>query len=274
MGTYLNVKRRGYVADFSRVSNYDYCWAIPFDYDPLDGATWTGSVDNLMNFERFKYCQRFAPKIKFDFGTWCGYDDFDYIFIYARSWGGYYVYALTHNNTILQPVGWIIVGNYYSENPSFYVELHTTPDENYIPEDPGTVASITVDGTVYVYSERLSDYTQKWVNEQDSTQWMNSEYLRNPSTGGLVHDNQGNSWYIDSVEERGYVETITVDGVVYRYSEPGPNRYHIWVNDENNEMWVDSNGNRNPEPGNTAYILGETSSTISEVTYYDWVTLP
>lgn len=68
--------------------------------------------------------------------------------------------------------------------------------------------------------------------------------------------------------ERGTVAAIIVGGTTYYYSHLD-GYYYIWVNPNNQEDWVDSDVKRNPEAGDSAYILGNTSTTIDSVIYYD-----
>lgn len=57
------------------------------------------------------------------------------------------------------------------------------------------------------------------------------------------------------------VTAIVVNGVIYAYSEPGPDNLHIW---RNGEDWVNSDGIRNPCAWNTVYT-DETEEVIEDV---------
>ena len=78
-----------------------------------------------------------------------------------------------------------------------------------------------------------------------------------------------NSVYFPQTVEKPTVAAIVVGGVTYYYSEPGDNNYHIWVNPENSEDWVDSDGYRNPEVGYMAYVLGDTTQSIEGIISYE-----
>lgn len=217
METSLTIKDVGLTADLSnwvvithRAQQYYY--HDGFVNDPIDGLQWNGSAETLINCRRFNLIQKVAPKIRFDYGSWCGHDNFEYVFIPTTYPGSYGIYALTNNKTILQLVGYLNI--YYNTNwydNSFvclptdaYIEELNDPDENYSPGVTQLVQSITVSGITFTYSGHGDNFQQMWVNDQ-LNKFVITGGNRNPTAGdqcyGFVTDSDINmqSYEIDSV---------------------------------------------------------------------------
>jgi hypothetical protein len=218
METSLNIKNIGLTADLSnwvaitgRSPHYSY--HDGFLNDPIDGLQWNGSAETLINCRRFNLIQKVAPKIRFDYGSWCGHDNFEYVSIPIIYPGSYGIYALTNNKTILQLVGYLEI-NYntsWRDNNSFvcwpydaYIQELRDPDENYSPEVTQLVQSITVSGITFTYSGHGDNFQQMWVNDQ-LNKFVITGGNRNPGAGdecyGFVTDSDTNmeSYEIDSV---------------------------------------------------------------------------
>lgn len=189
----FNIINHGLNTNFDHwkhLSHYIMDYEDEMKNDFLDGATWTGSVDTLLDNDFFNYIQKSAPKIIFDYGAVSGFTNFEYVIIpYMSQVGTYGIYALTNNKTKLQLVAIIICygnttwngmegWNCYGYGEIFSIE---EPVENYTPY-PNWVESITVDGTVYTYSGYTNSLNQMWVNSQTG-QEISTRGCRNPDIG-------------------------------------------------------------------------------------------
>lgn len=111
----------------------------------FDGKPWTGSFYDLCNIQALSYnsdenkqkwfvyhysLYQSVPKVIFDYGTYCGHPEFEYIYVPVSDW--YHctwdIYALTNNKTVLQYVGQLY---YYNNGDNVSVNTSQDPNENY-----------------------------------------------------------------------------------------------------------------------------------------------
>lgn len=182
--------------------------------DLFDGATWTNSPETLVDNENVVIIQKTAPKIRFDFGAWCGFTDFEYVILpNVNNFGTYSVYALTNNKTILQLVGIIEFSVYNSGDFDTHGYIYfREPVENYT-KYPNWVESITVDGTVYTYSRLGNHLDAIWINEQTNEEVHTD--TRNPFEGGdavKIDETGYNDYSIDAVTYYDGLEPFEQDG--------------------------------------------------------------
>lgn len=211
----LYVKKQGITVNLPRMQ-YNYYLGEYYDGyndDPIDGLQWTGSTETLIDCSGFNQLQKIAPKIKFDYGEWSGFPNFQYVFIATNS-SHYNVYALTNNNTILQRVGDLFLS--YSSSTGFIsggtVTSYTDPDENYVPENTNIVETITVNNKVYTYYGFGTYLQNVWQNAQDGT-WVITDsrnpYVNNSCYGPTWSNNITAVTYYDGITlPEWYTETI------------------------------------------------------------------
>lgn len=186
-----------------QIVGYGWDYNDGFNNDPLDGLTWTGSVENLIDCEGFNNIQKVAPEVRFDYGTWCGFTNFDYIIVPIWYIGTYRVYALTNSQTKLQLVGSIVFDGHTQSTDagerrwycsgSGTISSYSDPVENYVPEETNLVETITVDGVTYTYSEHGWHLQEIWTNNQTGD-WVMTYNCRNPQVGwdaGMLIDDSG-----------------------------------------------------------------------------------
>lgn len=215
--TNLYVKRQGATVDFIRASNlYTGNYYDGHVNDPIDGLQWTGSLETLIDCPEFNILQKIAPKIKFDYGEWSGFPNFQYVFVCCNS-NNYNIYALTNNNTILQYVGRFTIQFDWSTNEVYGAHVYSDvePNENYVPENTRLVETITCNDKVYTYYGHGSYFHEVWRNEQDGT-FVGTDGYRNPYVGDSCYSPNG--WF--NITAVTYYDGITLPEW---YTENDPN---------------------------------------------------
>ena len=210
METNLNLKKRGLAFDGGTLW-FDTGWQYS-SADPLfDGYQWSGSIMNLTNNLYLQIGFKTAPKVKFDYGAYCGFPNFEYVFVPIPDWS-YQVYALTNNNTILQYVGKLTFsyGDYRDENYVWHqyiengsVEHYRDPDENYVYVDLNASSFIDTNGDTWTYSHfDFGLWRHIWTNEQ-RTGYIT---VRNPYQGLYITNLNYNdsSWYSVQIDVVNY----------------------------------------------------------------------